>query len=139
MLVSIASTDTGCGVSETDYTLDGSQHAYVAPFTVSGDGSHKVTAWATDGAGNKSAVASATYTIDTTAPSVSIAPSSATTFTASFSATLTATDAGCGVAEIDYTLDGMHHVYTAPFAIAGEGTLLADREPTDRPATPSHR
>jgi N-acetylneuraminic acid mutarotase len=122
--VSIEATDSGSGVAEVHYAIDGAQQLYSSPFSVSGDGAHEVTAWATDAAGNTSEIARATYTIDTAAPTVEITPATGSTFDADFSASIAATDAGSGVAEIGYTLDGVSHVYTGPFAIAGNGTHL---------------
>ena len=51
--VTLAAADSGgSGLAELFYTLDGVQHTYAGPFDVRGDGSHVVTFWSTDTAGN---------------------------------------------------------------------------------------
>ena len=55
-MVSLAAADSGgSGLADTYYTLDGVQYPYTDPFEVSGDGSHAITYWSTDAAGNAEA------------------------------------------------------------------------------------
>jgi cytochrome c len=58
----------GSGVAATYYTIDGTQHTYAAPFIISSQGSHTVTYWSVDGAGNIETARSATVNIDTRKP-----------------------------------------------------------------------
>jgi hypothetical protein len=67
---------------------------------VDGDGAHTVVARATDAAGNVSADASAAFRIDATAPQVT-----AQLDTAARSVSATATDAGSGLAGLEYAID----------------------------------
>ena len=54
--VTLSPADSGgSGIAGTYYTLDGEQHDYTEPFPVSGDGSHKITWWSEDAAGNAEA------------------------------------------------------------------------------------
>lgn len=77
----------------------GAWAAYTGTVSVTGDGSHVVQARATDAAGNASPVAEQTVRIDTTAPAVEVVTDAvARTVKAS------ATDAGSGVASIEYRL-----------------------------------
>lgn len=77
----------------------GTWAAYTGTVSVTGDGSHVVQARATDAAGNISPVAEQTVRIDTTAPAVEVVTDAvARTVKAS------ATDAGSGVASIEYRL-----------------------------------
>ena len=78
---------------------DGAWTAYRAPVQVAADGAHTVRARATDAAGNVSAIASAEFAIDATAPQLTHeADAVARTVKAA------GTDAGSGVASIEYRL-----------------------------------
>ncbi len=79
---------------------------------VSGDGSHTVTATATDRAGNVSAPAGLAVRIDATAP-----VSTATVDSATRSVTVTATDTASGVARVEYAIGtGAWTTYTGAIA-----------------------
>lgn len=77
----------------------GAWGAYTGTVSVTGDGSHVVQARATDAAGNTSPVAEQTVRIDTTAPAVEV-----TADAVSRTVKAPATDAGSGVASIEYRL-----------------------------------
>lgn len=77
----------------------GAWGAYTGTVSVTGDGSHVVQARATDAAGNTSPVAEQTVRIDTTAPAVEV-----TADAVSRTVKASATDAGSGVASIEYRL-----------------------------------
>ena len=68
--VSLSANDAVSGVVTTFYTLDGTQQIYSGPFQVSAEGSHPVTYWSVDAAGNTETAGSGYVNIDTTAPTV---------------------------------------------------------------------
>ena len=127
--VKLAPTDgSGDGVSRVKYAVDGGEsQIYRAPFAVSGDGSHTVTYYAIDTAGNAEAPKTGFVNIDTTAPVTAtggLQASDASGWTdASQSFTLTPADAGSGVAATFYSIDGaaaQPYTGTAP-EISGDG------------------
>ena len=102
--VTLTAADTGrSGVAATYYTVHGgAQVAYAAPFSVSGQGSHRVTYWSVDQAGNAEIAAAGYVNIDTTPPSVGHDADTAWHAT-DVTVTLTADDAGgSGVAATEY-------------------------------------
>ncbi len=70
--LSVTDPDGAADVASTSYSVDGGPvTAYTAPFTVSGDGTHAVSFFSVDRAGNEEMPhPSVTVTIDTTAPTV---------------------------------------------------------------------
>ena len=67
--VTINATDTGSGVKNTTYTLDGGPaQAYSAPFNVGTTGTHTVVATSTDNANNTSAQVTSTFTVVAASP-----------------------------------------------------------------------
>ena len=73
--VGLSATDAGgSGVATTCYTLDGSdQQTYSAPFSVTGQGSHTLTYWSVDNAGNEETPHNTGYVnIDTTSPVLAV-------------------------------------------------------------------
>ncbi len=96
--VTLTATDNLSGVASTKYSIDGgSSKTYTAPFTVSTNGTHKVTFESTDVAGNVEATESVTFKIQaatltktTTKLTSSLNPShngNSVTFTATVTAT----------------------------------------------------
>jgi hypothetical protein len=132
--VKLEAADASSGLAHTYYTLDGVQHDYDGPFTVTGDGSHALTYWSTDVAGNTESAHSGWVNIDGDAPRSSDASSPALALdclsgwrNAAQLVTLSAADEGAGpvsgLARVEYDLDGAGYVpYTAPFVVAGEGS-----------------
>ena len=128
--VALSATDAGSGVASTWYAVDGGtlQTYNGSPFTVTDDGTHTVTFYSMDNAGNQESDETTTFKIDTVPP-VSNASLSGTAgnngwYTASVKVTLAATDATSGVASTDYRIDGgtLHTYGGSPFTVTGDGT-----------------
>ena len=63
--VTLSATDGGSGVQSIDYQLDGGGVvAYASPLTISAQGSHTITYYSVDVAGNRSNVGSASFSIE---------------------------------------------------------------------------
>ncbi len=125
--ITLSATDATSGVAATYYTIDsGSQQTYTgSAFTVTGDGTHHITFWSSDVAGNTESVESDTIKIDTVKPTTTDSAGNSGWYTSSsVSVTLTATDATSGVAATYYTVDGGgQQTYTgSPFIVTGEGS-----------------
>ncbi len=130
--VSLACTDTGgSGCAATYYTTDGSEPTdgsatYSAPISIAETTTLKF--FSVDVTGNAEAVKTETYTIDTTAPTVTASPAGGS-YGTTVAVTLTCDDGtGSGCASIHYTTDGSDPTpastaYTAPISIAADATL----------------
>jgi len=78
--VSLVAVDSMSGVQTTFYKVDGgTTKTYSAAFSVSGNGSHTVSFWSVDKAGNTETAGSLPVSIDSTLPGVTcnVSPSSA--------------------------------------------------------------
>ena len=108
--VTLTATDAYSGVATTNYTIDGGAHLYSAPFLVAGNGSHTVTYWSTDAAGNAEAAHTGYVNIDTTAPvttATGLQPNASSGWqNVSQVVSLAGSDGLSGVAATYYTLDG---------------------------------
>jgi hypothetical protein len=108
---------TGSGCASIHYTTDGgtptdSSPAYTTPLTVSANTTLQF--FATDAAGNNSAVVTETYVIDSAAPTVAASPVGGT-YNSAQSVTLTCDDGtGTGCASIHYTTDGSTPTASSP-------------------------
>ena len=125
--VTLTATDAVSLVATTNYTVDGVSHLYAGPFLVSGSGSHTVTYWSVDNAGNVEATHTGFVNIDATAPTTTATglQASATTGWQNVSqvVSLAANDGLSGVAATYYTVDtGARQTYTSPFTISAQGT-----------------
>ena len=126
--VILSATDTPSGVSATYYTIDGgSQTTYTAPFTISTQGSHKITYWSVDKGGNTETSHTGYVNIDATAPVTTASglqtASNSGWQTTGQSVTLTATDAVSGVATTKYTVDsGAAQLFGGVFIVSGSGS-----------------
>ncbi len=127
--VTLSATDTVAGLASTSYKIDnGPQMAYTSsPFTVSGDGTHTVSCWSTDMAGNQASPNTITIKIDATAPSTQAAlsgtPVSNGWYSAAVQVTLSATDSTSGPGPSYYTIDGgPQQTYAGPFTISNTGS-----------------
>jgi hypothetical protein len=123
----------GSGCASIRYTTDGSTPTtasaqYTAPLTVSANTTLKF--FATDAAGNASAVVTETYviTVDTAPPTVTANPVGGV-YNAAQTVTLTCNDGtGSGCASIRYTTDGSNPTasstqYTGPVTISANAAL----------------
>lgn len=126
----LGALDQLSGIQNTFYQLDGGPtQTYVAPFSISSDGSHTINYWSVDSAGNIEAQQSIAVNIDKTAPatvaSISGAPAEDGWYRDPAQVTLTATDALNSVANIYYALDGgPPQVYSNPLNISGDGSHI---------------
>ena len=142
--VTLSASDASSGLARTYYTLDGVQHDYDGPFTVSGDGSHAIRYWSTDVAGNTETAHSGWVNIDGDAPHSSDASIPAlpldsltgwrgTAQVVTLSAADTGTGAVSGVAGIEYDLDGAGYVpYTVPFVVGAQDSHTLSYRAVDR-------
>jgi photosystem II stability/assembly factor-like uncharacterized protein len=127
--VSFSATDAQAGVSSTTYSVDGgTSQAYTGtPVVISGNGSHVVTYWSADSAGNIEAMKTGYVNIDTAAPTTTATGLAADDHsgwsTSGQTVALTATDGtGSGATATYYTVDGGDQTtYTGAFALTDEG------------------
>ncbi|WP_134475146.1 PxKF domain-containing protein [Cryobacterium sp. Sr8] len=108
--VTLSGTDTVSGLDTTFYSLDGQDAAeYTAPLSVGSQGTHTVTFWSTDLAGNVESVNTLTFQVDRVAPVTTVinpdAPASGWFLTGAVPVELSATDSGSGVAGTYFTID----------------------------------
>ncbi|WP_328383260.1 copper-binding protein [Micromonospora zamorensis] len=141
--VTVTATDTGSGVETVEYQVDDTSFLpYTEPVRVTAVGDHSVQFRATDQDGNVSAVGSVSFRIvepgedDTTAPVVTAALAGEQdgdgNYIGTATATLTATDAGSGVATIEYALDGAAFTaYTNPIVVNAAGMHMLHYRATD--------
>jgi hypothetical protein len=134
-----ADNDGGRGVAYVEYSLSGGVfRRYTTPFSVTTSGTTRVTARATDWAGNVETPVASTVTIDTTPPVVSVIPSGTLGLAGWFKSPVTASivavesTPGSGVSSIEYHIgDAAFQTYTAPFAISAEGSTQITSRATD--------
>ncbi|WP_430790293.1 OmpL47-type beta-barrel domain-containing protein [Actinoplanes sp. G11-F43] len=141
--VTVTATDAGTGVATVEYQVDDtSWQPYSNPVVVSALGDHAVQFRATDRAGNTSTVGSVSFSVvaageeDTTAPTVAAqvtgTEDEAGDYVGSVSFTVTAADAGSGVATIEYQLDGGAWTrYTAAVTVNTVGEHMLHFRATD--------
>jgi hypothetical protein len=138
--LSAADQAGGSGVAFVDYQVNGAAlQRYSGPFTVAAQGVTRVTARATDYAGNVEALPPfVVVTIDTGAPVTAIALSGsqglAGWYRSSVMVTLSAADqaGGSGVAFVDYQVNGAaFQRYSGPFAVVAEGATTIKARATD--------
>jgi hypothetical protein len=120
--VTLAGHDSLSGVLASYYTVDGgAAQTYGSPFSVTADGTHTITFWSTDNAGNvETAGAALTLKIDATAPSTTvtnpISPDSGWFVVSGIPVAFQATDGGSGIVATYYTIDGgAAQTYGEPF------------------------
>ncbi|HEY5541052.1 MAG TPA: cytochrome c3 family protein, partial [Coriobacteriia bacterium] len=104
--VSLDATDTGSGVAETLYSLDGGVLSTGTVVTAAGDGTHTVQFWSVDNASNVESPTIVAFLVDRTAP-VTVSDAVAS-YVDSATIELSSQDntGGAGVADTYYRLDG---------------------------------
>jgi len=129
--VTLTATDVTSGVRATYYTIDGgTQQTYSGnPYTVSGEGTHQISFWSVDNAGNTETTESDSFKIDSVAPTTTddlsgTAGNNGWFTSAAVSVTLSASDATGGVAATYYRVDGGSQQTYAnnAFMLSGDGT-----------------
>lgn len=102
----------GSGVADTFYKVDGGPQQKGTSITLTTEGTHSLTYWSTDRAGNKEAERSATVKIDKTAPETVAAinpgapDGSNGWYVSDVTLGLSAVDGGSGVAKTEYRVNG---------------------------------
>lgn len=134
-------TDATSGVAVTRYRIDaGPDAVYAGPVALT-EGTHVVTYWSEDVAGNaEPATSSAEIRVDTTAPGTTFATTPAAPDGSngwfrqtSVSFTLTGADATSGIASLAYRIDGGPvQAYTGPAAVSTPGTHVVNYWSVDR-------
>jgi plastocyanin len=135
--VNLTAEDDSSGVASVEYSLDGGAYApYTEPVVLDEPGTYMLEHRATDNAGNVSEPEMVHVTVvaadgeDTTAPNVTaevtgeLDPDGA--YVGSATVSITAQDAGSGVASVEYALDGAEYApYTDPVVVdtVGEHTV----------------
>ncbi|MFD9740037.1 ThuA domain-containing protein [Umezawaea sp. NPDC059074] len=113
-------------LARTEYAVDGGAWSpYTVPVAVA-EGAHTLGYRSVDQAGNVEAARTLDVRVDTTAPSTRATfadPGDGGWHQGAVPVTLTATDAGSGVASVEYALDGgAWTAYTTPVDVTGDGT-----------------
>lgn len=127
--VTLSSNDNLSGVSNSFYKLDGgAAQTYTAPFSVSSNGTHTLSYWSVDVAGNTESAHSSVIKVDTAAPTTQISPTGWVGTNGWFrnvpvQVSLSASDNNqSGVASTSYSVDGgATQTYAGAFAINNEG------------------
>ena len=124
--ITLTATDTVSGLASTWYSIDGAVPVlYVLPFAVPGEGPHTVTYYSVDVAGNAETSGSASFTIDTTPPLVTIG---VVTQGGSYATSQTPTVAIADAATWTVTLNGSPYTTGTPI---GEGSWTIEASATD--------
>jgi cytochrome c len=127
--VTLTATDEagGSGLASTEYQVDDATAwtTYTAPIPISGDRVHQVRFRSTDNNGNIEATKTVEVKIDSTAPITTAAfapPNDNGWHPGTVPVTLSSTDAGSGVAAVEWSLDGGAWTpYTEPVDVSGDG------------------
>ncbi len=116
--VTLTPTDGGSGVKATYYKIDSGAFTQGTSFTVSGDGLHTFSYYSVDNTNNTETThVSNSFRIDTIAPVTTSTAVNGNTYTGAQTFTLTAADAGSGVASTWYKLDASAS-YTSGTSVA---------------------
>ncbi|MBM7800514.1 hypothetical protein JOE57_003435 [Microlunatus panaciterrae] len=132
--VNLIGSDNLSGIAATMYSVDGgAAQDYSRTFSFGTEGTHKISFWSTDGAGNvETAGAPITLSIDKTAPTTTvinpISPASGWFVSSGIPFAFDANDATSGIKATYYTVDGgARQTYGEPFTAdlsTGEHTVV---------------
>ncbi len=134
--VTVSASDAGSGIDTVEYEVDDTGfQPYTTPVRITAVGDHAVQFRATDKAGNVSPVGSVPFRVvappveDTTPPTVSAEVSGTRNaeghYVGAATVTVSASDAGSGVARVEYSLDGAAFApYTAPVVVNRAGAHM---------------
>ncbi|WP_022891046.1 family 78 glycoside hydrolase catalytic domain [Agromyces subbeticus] len=130
--VSLTASDERQGTVTSEYRIDGAQWTgYTAPFTIEEEGETAIEYRATDAAGNVSEAKQATVRIDATAPAAAHTVSADAVggwLASGTTLDITASDAGSGVAAIEYRLGaGAWTAYTSAIGLPLGSTVIEYR------------
>ncbi|MFS0840360.1 OmpL47-type beta-barrel domain-containing protein [Paenibacillus sp. 1P03SA] len=139
----VPGTDAGSGVKRTEYSLSGASTlgwtAYTDPITVSAEGQTTVSARSVDEAGNIGLVATASVSIDKTAPGAATVTPASSSWTAAGGVGVTlkpGTDTGSGVSRTEFSFSGATTLgwttYSGPLTITAEGITTIHTRVVDR-------
>ena len=126
--VTLSSDDNLSGVANTFYKLDGgATQTYTSAFSVSSNGTHTVSYWSVDVAGNTESTHSSVVKIDDAAPTTQSSTSGIVGtngwYRSAVQVSLSASDNNqSGVASTFYSIDGgATQTYTGAFSISSDG------------------
>jgi hypothetical protein len=133
--VTLSASDATSGLASTRYSIDGgASQAYTGPFATA-EGSHTVSYWSTDNAGNQETAHTLTVKVDLNAPvtTATLTPAIHNGWYASPTLTLTGDDGnGSGIDHISYSLDGGPlTTYSAPISGFTTGNHFVQYRATD--------
>ena len=111
--------ESGAGIDSTLHRVDnGTWVSGTGPFTLSGEGDHYVEWFSEDHVGNREAVSATVLVVDDSPPVTTIAPAGGP-YTPETLFTLAATDAGSGVARMEFRIDGgLWAAYAGGFSVS---------------------
>ncbi|WP_426450231.1 OmpL47-type beta-barrel domain-containing protein [Paenibacillus sp. S-38] len=120
-VVTLTAADAASGVAATFYSVDGAPYTQGTSVEISADGSHQVSFYTVDAAGNKETAQSIEVVMDRTAPVTEAAAPEGWT-AGEVTVTLAAADTGSGVAGTFYSIGGGAYTEGTSAVISSEGT-----------------
>ena len=140
--ITLSAIDDISGVAGTEYRLDSGQYvAYTSPFTLSSEGTHTLGYRSRDNIGNLEQERVLSLVVDAAAPAIQLVVGEPVFIAAdgtryaknSSPVTITATDAGSGVAAVSYRIDdGAWQEYAGAFKISEPGSHRIVAQASDR-------
>jgi outer membrane protein assembly factor BamB len=131
--VTLSSNDNLSGVANTFYKLDGgAAQTYTSAFSVSSNGTHTISYWSVDAAGNTESAHSSVVKVDSAAPTTQMSPTGIVGtngwFRSAVQISLSASDNNqSGVAGTSYSVDGgPTQTYAGAFSIGNDGVHQVD-------------
>ncbi|RAV09899.1 polysaccharide lyase family 8 super-sandwich domain-containing protein [Paenibacillus contaminans] len=130
--LALTASDSGSGVANTYYSVDGGPQQTGTTVSIKTPGQHSVAYYSVDKAGNSEFTQTAIVKIDRTAPVSSATVISAQptgTYVKPVTVTLNATDSESGLLNRMYSLDGgtTWQIYTSPLTLEGSNTFIQIR------------